>query len=350
MKFSTESKITILLFSLLKMTLHIMADSHSGFQGDELLHIETGKHLAFGYMEFPPVIGLLAYVQNVPQSHSVFVHHIFPHLAMLAILVFVAKTTLALGGSTRAIFLVLLCVLIAPGFGRSQQLFQPVVFSQLFWAWSFYHLVRYVKYLEKNHLWHLTFTLALGFMTKYDAVFFIFGLSSLLLFKVTRQALVKHQFWWNILVFFLFISPNIIWQSVHGFPVFDMFSRLYETQLDDLTPVGVLGGLLVSLNPLTLLVSIPAFIGMFHGSMKKYRPLSVSIVLSGLALSKGLLFLSHYIDLMALWRRVLGKPHAKGPEVASLSYRNRPFPGYCPHPLRDARFFFGQLYQARLSL
>jgi len=221
-------KIIIIVFCAIKLTLHLVADFHSGFQGDELLHIETGNHLAFGFMEFPPIIGILAFIQNLFQSESVFIHHIFPHIAAILILIFVAKIIVEFGGRTKAIFLVLMCIIIAPAFGRSHQLFQPVVFSQLSWVVNFYLLTKYVKYLDKKYLWYLTFTTALAFLTKYDAVFFIFGVSSLLLFNSIRQALIKHKFWWNILVFILLISPNIIWQYINDFPVLKMFDRLYE--------------------------------------------------------------------------------------------------------------------------
>lgn len=284
-----QTKFVIFVFCVVKLTLHLIADSNSGFQGDELLHIETGNNLAFGFMEFPPIIGIFALIQNLFQSETVFVHHIFPHIAAILILIFVSKITFELGGKAKAVFLVLLCIIIAPAFGRSQQLFQPVVFSQLFWVLNFYLLTKYVKYLNQKYLWLLIITVALAFLTKYDAVFFIFGLSSLLLFKTTRQALLKHKFWWYIIAFVLFISPNIIWQYTNDFPVLKMFDRLYETQLDKLSTLEVLSGLTLSLNPLTLLVLLPAIVFMFHQSMKKYRVLSVSILLSVLllALSKG---------------------------------------------------------------
>src|SRR5690606_22086508 len=128
---------------VVKLTLHLIADSNSGFQGDELLHIETGNNLAFGFMEFPPIIGIFALIQNLFQSETVFVHHIFPHIAAILILIFVSKITFELGGKAKAVFLVLLCIIIAPAFGRSQQLFQPVVFSQLFWVLNFYLLTKY---------------------------------------------------------------------------------------------------------------------------------------------------------------------------------------------------------------
>ncbi len=178
-----QTKLIILFFCILKLTLHLIADNHSGFQSDELLHIETGNHFAFGYMEFPPMIGLLAFIQNLFHSHSVFIYHIFPHIAMLLIIIYVGKITVELGGKSMAVFIVLFCLLVAPGFEGSQQLFQPVVFSQLFWVLCFYQLTRFIKYGEGKYLWYLTIFISLFFLTKYDALFFCFGLLSLLFFE-----------------------------------------------------------------------------------------------------------------------------------------------------------------------
>lgn len=280
-----QIKRIIFAFCIIKLALHLIADMNSGFQGDELLHIETGNHLAFGFMEFPPLIGIIAFIQNLFQSNAVFIHHIFSHISAVLILIVISKIIVELGGKAKAVFLVLLCIIIAPAFGRSQQLFQPVVFSQLFWVLNFYFLTKYVKYLDKKYLWLLTIFTALAFLTKYDAIFFIFGVSSLLLFKPTRQQLIEHKFWWNIIVFILLISPNIIWQIVNDFPVLKMFDRLYETQLDQQAPLDVLQGLLMALNPMTSIILIGAIISMFHNSMKKYRALSVSILLSVLLLA-----------------------------------------------------------------
>ncbi|MFH4966201.1 glycosyltransferase family 39 protein [Gaetbulibacter sp. M235] len=256
-----QTKLIIFIFCILKLTLHLIADSHSGFQGDELLHIETGKHLAFGYMEFPPLIGFLAFIQNLFGNNSVFIQHLFPHIASLLILIYIAKTTIELGGKNKAVFFVLLAILIAPGFGRSQQLFQPVVFSQLFWVLSFYQLTRFVKYLDKKSLWYLTLFCTLGFLAKYDSVFFLFGLSALLFFKKTRTALIAHKFWFNIIVFFLCISPNIIWQFCNDFPLLQMTNRLYETQLEKISRLDILVNLVMAINPVvSLLIVFPALI------------------------------------------------------------------------------------------
>ncbi len=57
-----STKIIIFIFCIFKLTLHIIAGIHSGFQGDELLHIATGNHqIWYGntYMTFQLCICLI---------------------------------------------------------------------------------------------------------------------------------------------------------------------------------------------------------------------------------------------------------------------------------------------------
>lgn len=277
-----QTKLIIFIFCIIKLALHLIADYHSGFSGDELLHIETGNHLAFGYMEFPPMIGLLAFIQNLFHSQSVFVHHIFSHIAGLLIIIYVGKITVELGGKSIAVFIALFCLLVSPGFEGYQQLFEPVVFSQLFWILSFYQLVKFIKYNDKKHLWYLTIIISLFFLTKYDALFFCFGLLSLLLFRKTRVALVKDKYWQCLIIAFLILMPNIIWQYVNDWPALQMFHRLYETQLDDVTPLHILHDLVLAINPIAFILILPASVFMFADKKNKtlYRPLAFSILLS----------------------------------------------------------------------
>jgi hypothetical protein len=169
-------------------------------------------------------------------------------------------------------------------------LFQPVVFSELFWVLAFYLLVKFIKEPNNKSLFYLTFALAFGFLTKYDIVFFIAGICSLFFFKNTQKILLSKQVWKIILLFFVIVGPNLWWQYAHGFPMFQMFSRLYETQLDKQSIGGVLGLLIINLNPVTLVIWLPGLFYMFNRKSKAtYRPLAVCIALSilFLALAKG---------------------------------------------------------------
>lgn len=318
--FKNKPAVVITGFCLLNLILHLIADANTGFQGDELLHIETGNHPAWGYMEFPPMIGWLAFMQNQFHSSSVFVHHIFTHLASIGIIILVGLTTLELGGKTKAVFIALLCLAIAPGFDRGGQLFQPVVFSQLFWVLSFYQWVRLTKTSNRKYLLYLTLSITLGFLAKYDILFFGVGLIGGLFSKKTREVFLTKSIWKYKLLFLVLVGPNLWWEYKHQFPVLNMFSRLYETQLDHLTVAGVLKELIIALNPLAAVIWIGGLVFMFNKTDKAfYRPLAVSIVISVLALavskSKAYYFFPVVLTLLpfgAIWfeQKILARGRA----------------------------------------
>jgi hypothetical protein len=117
-------------------------------------------------------------------------------------------------------------------------------------------------------------------------VFFIFGLSALFFFKRTRQALLRLHFWENVIVAILLLLPNLIWQNANGFPALQMFDRLYETQLGNLSRIASLGQLLIDTNPLSSsLIIVPAFIYIVKNNKTINLPLATAVMLSFALLS-----------------------------------------------------------------
>ncbi|WP_082435141.1 glycosyltransferase family 39 protein [Pedobacter sp. Hv1] len=281
MKIVQHRYFIIFCFCSFNLMLRLLADANSGFQGDELLHIATGNHPAFGYMEFPPMIGWMAWLQNQFHSSSVFVHHIFTHIASTLIFILTAAIVQLLGGRNRAIIIALMCLSISPGFGRSFQLFQPTLFTQLFWLLGFYQLLRFILTLKHKYLYYLAVSCAFGFLAKYDIVFFIAGLTSLFFFKPTRQQLLGMVLPLSIALWLVLISPNLWWQYQHDFPVFQHFTELYKSQLDKIDFPTQLGKLVVALNPFAVIIYLGGLYFMFNSNNKPvYRPLAISILVS----------------------------------------------------------------------
>jgi len=275
---------------LIKAILHLIADFHSGFQGDELLHIDARNHLSVGYMEFPPFIGFIAFLQNLIGSNSVFVHHIFPHLATLAIIVIVGKITLELGGRTKALILVMVAILAAPAFTRTHQLFQPVVFSQLFWLLGFLVFIKFVKTFNKKYLFLLALTLAIGFLNKYDIVFFAAGCISLLFFSRTRSVIVERSSLIYISLFVALISPNITWQIINDFPILQHVRELYDSQLNEQSVQNFFTNLFVQLNPFAVFFYLTGLVYVIiikKDSQAKTIAYSILISMLLLVVSKG---------------------------------------------------------------
>ena len=293
--------IIIFIMLLIKTTLHLIADSHSGLDGDEIYHVDAGKHLAWGYMEFPPMIGVLAWIQNFFKSESTFANHFFVHIAAGLIIILCGLTVIRLGGRWKAVLLCLVCILTGSCFGLTQNAFQPVIFDQLFWVLSFYILITYIKTNKSKYIILLGLSIALGFLTKYSILFFAVSLIiSVIVFQ--RRLLREKTFWIGVVIILIIISPNIIWQWNHSFPVFSHLSRLYEVQLDKLKLSDNIMSLVLSPNPLTAFVWLPGiFIVPFIASFKKFKlgvfVIFISFILMFLA--KGKFYYFYPIILMS---------------------------------------------------
>ncbi|TAJ14065.1 hypothetical protein DMA11_06850 [Marinilabiliaceae bacterium JC017] len=245
--------LVIFILVLVKMVLLMVANINSGLDGDEVMHIDAGNHLAWGYMSFQPLVGVIAWVQNLFQINSVFVHHLFVHLAAIVIMIFCGATVIQLGGGWKAVLLALLCILAAPGYSVTHHIFTPLVFEQLFWITGFYVLVRYCKKQKSKDMICLAILLGLGFMSKVSILILVAGMGvAVLLYK--RDLLAQRMFWVAVVVFLVIISPNVYWQSQHAFPSFQHITALYSKTLVKLDFINNLKLLFLTTNPLAAVV------------------------------------------------------------------------------------------------
>lgn len=278
-KYKPEQLI-IAFTTFINLFIHLIAGFNSGFHGDELLHIEAGRHLAAGYMDFAPVIAWLAAIQNLFQSDSIFVNHLFVYIASSLIFVFSGLTTIRLGGKWPAVLTVMVCLFFSPGVGASHSLFLPALFEQLAWVAGVYFLVNICNRQKNSDFIWFAVVAALGFLTKYSTAFFIAGVAVSVL--LLQRGLLNNKFLWIALLVFVFIVlPNIIWQITQGFPVFGHFSELYETQLDKQSRFDELKTLVLYLNPATAVIWFAGLLVVpFVSAMKKSRLAAFSLLIA----------------------------------------------------------------------
>jgi hypothetical protein len=269
----------IISFVLIKTIIHLVADSNSGFDGDEVLYIDSGNHLAAGYMEAPPCIGILAFLQNLFHSKSIYVNHIFVHLASAGILFLCGLITIKLGGKWRAVLLTMLCITFAPAFGITHNSFQPVIFDQFFWVLGFYFLVNYCIETQNKYLVFMSGALALGFLAKYSIAFLVAGI--IISFVIWKPQIFKNKiFWLSVLVFLLIVSLNIAWQIRNNFPVLDHFTALHKLIAKE-TFIGNAGQFLLTLNPFAIPVWVAGiFLILISKEFKSFRLFFYSLIIS----------------------------------------------------------------------
>lgn len=266
--------IVIAVLAIIKLIIQVLGNRNYGFHRDELLHLSVSEHLDWGFMEFPPFIGLLGKLSYWLFDYSLIGTRLFPTLAGLAILVLCCLMAKAMKGNLRSVLLAGICVLAFLPFYRNHTLFQPVAFDQLFWTLGFYFIIRFFNTENKNYLIFTGITLGIGLMNKYTILIWAFGLFIGLLFH-QRARLFKDKWFYisGLLALFIFL-PNIIWQVQHGVPFLSHLQELNESQLSTLDTFAF--GLEQLNYPLTGLVSLIGLWGLF--TQKTYRAIGIAAV------------------------------------------------------------------------
>src|SRR5215210_5282256 len=71
----------LLSLALADFTAHMLVSTNYGYFRDELYYLEAGRHLAFGYVDFPPLIALLARFLDVLSGDALWTIHLVPAIA-----------------------------------------------------------------------------------------------------------------------------------------------------------------------------------------------------------------------------------------------------------------------------
>ena len=205
---------------------------------DEFLYMAEGRHMAWGYLEAPPMMSLFAYLSNI-MGGNIFWIKIWPSLFGSLTYLLVARLILSLGGKRFAVLLGFLPFVFGY-FMHVHYMFQPNFLEVFFWTLMAYGLVRYVQTGKQEGIYLAGVGFGLGMMSKYSVVFFAISLLLGLLLTKERKIFLNKHFYYALLIGFGIFLPNLIWQWVHGFPVIYHMKELQQQQLQKVSQAGFL--------------------------------------------------------------------------------------------------------------
>jgi len=192
--------------------LYLMANPHYGFHGDELYFIACGDHLAWGYVDLPPLVPFFARVSRLLMGDSLVSIRFFPGLAHAGLVFLTGLTARALGGDRFAQVLASLSVLFAPVFLLPGNFLTTAL--EPMWTVCAFLLILILRD-HRSKLW-LVFGIAagLGFLNKHSMAFWGVGLVVGLLFAA-RDEFRSRWTWLGAGVALLIVLPNLAWEQHH---------------------------------------------------------------------------------------------------------------------------------------
>ncbi len=234
------------------LLLHLLTASRYGYFGDEMYHMACGEHLAWGYVDQPPLIAVFAWLTRHLFGTSVFAIRIFPALSGLVLVWLTGRITRELGGGHFAQALAALCTACAGVYLILHHLFTMNAWEPLLWMGCAYLVIRIVK-TGNQKLWLWFGVLAgIGLENKYSMGVFGFAVVLGLLLTRERKAFVSKWIWIAGAIAFLIFLPNLIWNVQHHFPFLELMRNIRASGRDlAFTPLGYIRAQVFLMTPIT---------------------------------------------------------------------------------------------------
>ncbi len=286
-----------LAMAALKLAIQIVGNilaqrAGYGIFRDEMYYLICGRHLAFGYVDQPPMVALQARLTDILFGYD----HMWS-LRLLSAMAGAFKVFLtgalvwAMGlsspsGSRRtAAALAMLGVIVAGVYLGIDGFLSMNSFEPVFWIPCALALVRIVQehgvpgreHIVRNWWIVLGVSAGLGLENKWNEAFFLVAVLIALLLTPQRRTLASRWFGVAVALMVALALPNLLWEAHYHWPTLEWLVGVSKSNKDvKLPPLQFIGGQIMMLNPFTCPLWISGiFWLLFARAARPYRFLGV---------------------------------------------------------------------------
>lgn len=256
-----------------KLLFQLIAFHGYGIFRDELYYLACGRHLAWGYVEFPPMIAVLTRAVTLPFGESLFAIRLLPAIAGALLVVLTAMIARELGGGRFAQGLAGLAVIVAPAWMSIDHFMNTNAFEPLFWAGAVWMALRAWNTGDARYWLGFGVLVGLGLENKHATLFFGFGFAAGLLLTARRRSFGQRNLWIGGAIAALIFLPNVLWQISLGWPTLEFLRNAVKYKNAILTPWAFLATQLQLTAAAALVWIAGLWFFFFHPRGKSYRAL-----------------------------------------------------------------------------
>ncbi len=267
--------LALLLVAAAKLAAHTLLNFRYGFHRDELATLDDARHLAWGFVAYPPLTPFLGRVELALFGTSLAGFRFLAAAAQALAMVLAARLAHHLGGDRRAQWLTAAAVAVAPASLGASSLLQYVSFDYLWWVLIAYLLVRRIASGDRRWWLAIGAVIGLAVLTKYAIAFYLAGLALGVLLSPLRSDLRSRWLWLGAAVALMVALPHLIWEARHGFVTFELLREIHARDVRiGRTDGFLLDQLTASANPVTIPLWMAGLTGLVAARrLRPFRPL-----------------------------------------------------------------------------
>jgi hypothetical protein len=240
-----------------KLLFQFAGINRYGFFRDELYYMACGEHLAWGYVDQPPLIALVAWLARHLFGNSLLSIRLLPVIAGSAVVFLTGVLARELGGGRFAQFVAAAAMLFAPAYLAFDSFLSMNAFEPLFWLLCALIVVRIVKGAAPR-LWLAFGAVAgVGLENKHSMLVFGFAVVAGLILSGEQSYFRSRWIWIGGLIALALFLPNILWEARHAWPQVEVVRNAQLYKNVPISPLRFLGEQIAFLNP----VAFPLWLG-----------------------------------------------------------------------------------------
>jgi Dolichyl-phosphate-mannose-protein mannosyltransferase len=264
--------------ALAKFLLHLYFNHEYGYFRDEFDYIACGKHLAWGYVDQPPLIPFLTRLSLTVLGDSLRAVRFIPAAASSLLVVQTGLIAREFGARRYALALSAILAALGPQYLSNGSLLGTNCLEPNLWMGCAYCVILAIKRGDPRYWLWFGVMAGIGMEEKYSIALFAFGIFVGLLLTHQRRVFLNRWIWLGGLAAFLIFLPNLLWNIDHHWPFLELMHNIRAEGRDVVLPLGpYFFQQTLLLNPLTAPIWITGLAALFVSTrLKRYRVLGWS--------------------------------------------------------------------------
>jgi hypothetical protein len=208
------------------LVIHLLTGWRYGFHRDELATLDDARHIAWGYVAYPPVTPFFGWISLKLFGTSLTGFRFFAAVSTSAAVVLTGLMARELGGKSEAQALAASAAI--PFALAAGSLMQYVSFDYLAWVACSYFFILLCRWRDPR--WWLAIGVCIGFgmLTKYSMLVCALAIAASVILTNLRVELRSKWLWLGVAASLLIFLPNLLWQIQNDFVSIDFLRHIHE--------------------------------------------------------------------------------------------------------------------------
>src|SRR5271157_382802 len=350
----------IALIAAAAVAVEMAVSARYGYVRDELYFLSAGQHLAFGYVDQPPLTPLLARFTAAVTGSTLAGFRVLPALALAALVVLTAVMSRQLGANRAGQILAALATATCGEYLGAMHELTTTTPDLVFWAVTLLLVMQLLA--SQDRRWWVAIGGCAGVASeaKWNIGFLVAALAAGFVFTDARRLLRSRYLLIGGLIAAVLAAPDVVWQAAHGWPGLDVF-RALQSEAGHNRAVYWPAQILYTGVVLTPVWVAGAVWSLRSAAARRFRPVAIAcvavialqFVLGGKAYYPGAAFTFLLAaGCVPLERRLAAGPRARRTQHGRRTQRGRAWPGrlVAPAVLAGAAMVAGAVLAAPVAL